>query len=41
MTAWPAATILRGRVMVDGGAFHGDLKDGSAYPRGELYALTS
>ena len=41
VTAWPAATILRGRVMVDGGAFHGDLKDGSAYPRGELYALPS
>ena len=29
VTAWPAATILRGAVVVEGGAFHGDLKDGA------------
>jgi dihydropyrimidinase len=33
VTAWPAATILRGRVVMEGGAFHGDLKDGSFLKR--------
>jgi dihydropyrimidinase len=33
VTAWPAATILRGKVMVDGADFHGDLKDGQFLPR--------
>jgi hypothetical protein len=33
VTAWPAATILRGRVVMEGNAFHGDLKDGSFLKR--------
>jgi dihydropyrimidinase len=33
VTAWPAATILRGKVVVDGTAFHGDVKDGRFLPR--------
>jgi dihydropyrimidinase len=33
LAAWPSATILRGKVVVDGGAFHGDLKDGQFLPR--------
>jgi dihydropyrimidinase len=33
VTAWPAATILRGRVVMENGAFHGDLKDGSFLKR--------
>ena len=28
MTAWPTVTILRGKVVVEDGAFHGDLADG-------------
>ena len=26
--AWPSVTVLRGKVMVADGKFHGDLKDG-------------
>ena len=33
VTAWPAATILRGRVVMENGAFHGDLKDGAFLKR--------
>jgi dihydropyrimidinase len=33
VTAWPAATILRGRVVMENGAFYGDLKDGSFLKR--------
>ena len=28
VTAWPTVTILRGKVVVEDGAFHGDLKHG-------------
>lgn len=30
---WPSLTILRGKVMVEGDAFHGDLTDGDFLPR--------
>jgi len=33
VTAWPATTIVRGRVVVEGGAFHGNLKDGTFLKR--------
>ena len=33
VTAWPTATILRGKVVVEDGAFHGDLKDGQFLKR--------
>jgi dihydropyrimidinase len=33
VTAWPTVTILRGKVVVDGGAFHGDLRDGQFQKR--------
>ncbi len=33
MLAWPATTVLRGKVVVDDGQFHGDLKDGRFLPR--------
>ena len=33
MLAWPSTTVLRGKVVVDGGKFHGDLKDGQFLPR--------
>ena len=33
VTAWPATTIVHGRVVVEGGAFHGDLKDGTFLKR--------
>jgi dihydropyrimidinase len=33
VTAWPAVTILRGKVMVDADGFHGDPKDGQFVPR--------
>ena len=33
VTAWPAITILRGKVIVEEGAFHGDLKDGQFLKR--------
>jgi dihydropyrimidinase len=28
VTAWPAVTILRGTVVMEEGAFHGDLRHG-------------
>ncbi|MBV8168590.1 MAG: amidohydrolase family protein [Alphaproteobacteria bacterium] len=31
--AWPSVTILRGKVVVEGGKFTGDLKDGQFIPR--------
>ena len=33
MLAWPTTTVLRGKVVVDGGQFLGDLKDGKFLPR--------
>ena len=33
MLAWPSTTVLRGKVVVDGGQFLGDLKDGQFLPR--------
>lgn len=33
VTAWPAVTILRGKVTVDADGFHGDPKDGQFVPR--------
>ena len=33
VTACSAATILRGRVVMENGAFHGDLKDGAFLKR--------
>jgi len=33
MLAWPSTTVLRGKVVVDGGQFYGDLKDGKFLPR--------
>ena len=33
MLAWPTTTVLRGKVVVDGGQFFGDLKDGKFLPR--------
>ena len=30
VTAWPTVTILRGKVVVQDGAFHGDLRTGSS-----------
>lgn len=33
VSVWPAMTLLRGKVMVEGGAFHGDLADGKWVPR--------
>jgi len=33
VTAWPAVTVLRGKVMVDAAGFHGDPKDGQFLPR--------
>ena len=33
VTAWPTATILRGNVVVEDGAFHGDLKHGQFLKR--------
>ena len=30
---WPALTVLRGKVVVEGGAFHGALRDGRWVPR--------
>jgi dihydropyrimidinase len=31
--AWPALTVLRGKVVVENGKFSGDLKDGKFLPR--------
>jgi dihydropyrimidinase len=33
VTAWPAVTILRGNVVVEEGAFHGDLEHGQFLKR--------
>jgi dihydropyrimidinase len=33
LAAWPSMTILRGKIVVEGGAFAGDLKDGQFLPR--------
>jgi dihydropyrimidinase len=33
MAAWPSMTILRGKIVVDNGAFHGNLADGVFQPR--------
>jgi dihydropyrimidinase len=33
VTAWPKVTVLRGKVMVEGGQFFGDPKDGQFLPR--------
>ncbi len=33
MLAWPSTTVLRGKVVVDGGRYLGDLKDGQFLPR--------
>lgn len=33
MLAWPSTTVLRGKVVVDGGQYLGDLKDGKFLPR--------
>ena len=33
MAAWPSMTILRGKVVVEGGEFRGDLADGEFLPR--------
>ena len=33
MLAWPCLTVLRGKVVVEGGNFMGDVKDGRFLPR--------
>jgi dihydropyrimidinase len=33
VTAWPSVTVLRGKVVVEAGAFHGALQDGQFVPR--------
>ena len=33
MLAWPSTTVLRGKVVVDGGQYFGDVKDGQFLPR--------
>src|ERR1700722_9858700 len=33
VTAWPTVTVMRGKVVVEGGEFHGDLKQGEFLPR--------
>src|SRR5262249_59308609 len=33
VTAWPSVTVLRGKVMVEGGQFFRDPKDGQFLPR--------
>jgi dihydropyrimidinase len=33
VTAWPVVTLLRGKVVVENGTFHGDLKDGQYLKR--------
>ena len=33
ITGWPTTVILRGKVMVDGGEFYGELTDGQLIPR--------
>jgi dihydropyrimidinase len=41
MLAWPTTTVLRGKVVVDGGQFFGDLKDGQFLPRKISEAIRS
>jgi dihydropyrimidinase len=33
LAAWPSMTILRGKIVVDGGTFSGNVKDGRFLPR--------
>ena len=33
VTAWPSTTVLRGKVIVEGGQFFGDPRDGQFLPR--------
>ena len=33
LAAWPSLTMLRGKIVVEGGTFAGDLKDGQFLPR--------
>ncbi len=33
VSAWPSMTILRGKIVVDGGQFHGSTADGQFLPR--------
>jgi dihydropyrimidinase len=33
VSVWPSMTVLRGKVMVEGGQFNGDLSDGTFIPR--------
>ncbi|MDQ0393349.1 amidohydrolase family protein [Labrys monachus] len=33
VSVWPSMTVLRGKVMVEGGQFNGDLSDGAFIPR--------
>ncbi len=33
LAVWPSVTVLRGKVVVDGGRFSGDLQDGKFLPR--------
>ena len=33
LAAWPSMTMLRGKIVVEGGLFTGDLKDGQFLPR--------
>ena len=41
VTAWPHTTILRGKLVVEGGAFHGDPADGRFIPRKVADAIRS
>jgi dihydropyrimidinase len=33
ISVWPSMTVLRGKIMVEGGQFNGDLADGAFIPR--------
>jgi dihydropyrimidinase len=33
LAAWPSLVMLRGKIVVESGAFSGDLKDGQFLPR--------
>ncbi len=33
VAVWPSMTMLRGKIMVEGGQFNGDLSDGTFIPR--------
>ena len=41
LAAWPSTTVLRGKVVVDGRTFAGDLKDGQFLPRRVLDEIRS